>query len=395
VNQRSNNLGFGHYPALDGLRGVAVLIVVVTHFALWIPSIKRFFEPGLLGVDIFFVLSGFLITSILLKEFQARKKIDLKKFYIRRCLRLTPAYWLILAITFIFTYQIFPPATAVRLHANNAFAGCLLYISNWQRAFGVNLDPLGHTWSLAIEEQFYLMWCPLLCWMLSRLRQRALIVLATLLLNLILIMVLESRIQWGTFGKDYLYNATDCRFNALLFGALTSMIFVWQLSSEKILASRAFNLVALAALGLSVLLASNFEESNQSTYRVLPWFAAACSILILWLVTRSTSPFHSLLRFPALVWIGKVSYGLYLWHNVVLAFVRQFQWPLWMQFFFYITLSLITTACSYYFLERPFLKLKERFAAPTADFENKSTIPTDREEPLAASMLQVQQSLPT
>jgi peptidoglycan/LPS O-acetylase OafA/YrhL len=394
MNQRSNSLAFGHYPALDGLRGVAVLIVVISHFALWIPSINRFFRPGLLGVDIFFVLSGFLITSVLLKEFQARDRISLKKFYIRRCLRLTPAYWLILAFTFIFAYQIFPPATAARLYANNAFAGCLFYFSNWQRAFGVNLDPLSHTWSLAIEEQFYLIWCPFLCWMLSRLRHRALIVLVTLLVNLILIMALESRIQLGTFGKDYLYNATECRFNALLFGALTSMIFVWELSSEKILASRAFDLVALAALCLGVFLGSHFSESNQSTYRVLPWFAAACSILILWLVTRSTSPFHSLLKFPALVWIGKVSYGLYLWHNLVLAFVRQFQWPLWMQFFFYITLSLITTACSYYLLERPFLKLKKRFEAPTAGFANKSTIPTDRDEPLAASILQVQQSLP-
>jgi len=370
LSQKPNSLGFGHYPALDGLRAVAVLMVVVTHFGLWIPSVRRFFWPGALGVDIFFVLSGFLITSLLIREFEVYGTVSLKRFYARRFLRLTPAYWLMLGVT-MFTLQIFLPETAARLHANNIFASCLLYLSNWKRAFGVNIDPLVHTWSLAIEEQFYLIWCPLLCVMLSRFKNRTLIAFVTLSINLLLIVVLESRIELGMWGKDYLYNATECRFHALLFGALTGMIFCWRLGGERILASRGFDLLALAALVSGVLLASKFAEPNQSTYRVLPGFAVACSILVLWLVTRSTSPFHSLLRFPALVWIGKVSYGLYLWHFVVLALVLEFQWPLWVRGLTYITISFIVTAASYYFLERPFLKLKERFA-PTGEYADRN-----------------------
>src|SRR5882724_6762406 len=244
---------FGRYPALDGVRGIAVLLVVVAHFALLFPA--SHISGGLLGVDVFFVLSGFLITSILIKEFDTGGEISLRNFYARRFLRLMPAYWTLLMLIYLFAYQILPPIQAALVRGDNTLLSCLLYYSNRSRMAGQSLGVLTHTWSLSIEEQFYFMWAPLLYLMLALLKHRHLILLATATINILLVVILERRIQQGVL-TTYLYNAIECRLFAIMIGSLIAMVVAWRVLSPRFLASRAHSCLAsvafCAVLGLGL-----------------------------------------------------------------------------------------------------------------------------------------------
>src|SRR5262247_3214695 len=144
-----------HVPALDGLRGIAILLVVAHH-----QLIPLSLRGGFLGVDLFFVLSGFLITTLLLTEFDATKSISLKNFYLRRALRLGPALLVYLIVSLIVTYALHPQDLSREFRL---VGYALAYATNWRMAFGwdLSLDPTAIIWSLSIEEQFYLAW-PLL-----------------------------------------------------------------------------------------------------------------------------------------------------------------------------------------------------------------------------------------
>ena len=169
---------FGYEPSLDGVRAIAVLLVMVGHLGL--------VYAGGLGVDIFFVLSGYLITAILVSEFSATGQISLKKFYARRALRILPAVILLLLALNIFVTISQPSDQAATLRWDSL--GALFYVANWLRAFGRDLGILGHLWSLSIEEQFYLLWPVTLGFLLSRklsMNQMILVVaLAVILVNL-------------------------------------------------------------------------------------------------------------------------------------------------------------------------------------------------------------------
>ncbi len=391
-NRQLEGVQFNHFPVLDGVRGIAVLMVVVTHFGSLSPANYHYFHPGLLGVDIFFVLSGFLITSILLQEFERTHWIDLKNFYARRFLRLMPAYWLCLLFLHFVAPHFLSGNEAEQASSNRNLFIALIYMTNWQAVFGEYIGVFGHLWSLAVEEQFYLIWAPLFLTLLVRMKSRASIACTTVCFTLLLFVGFEMKIELGETAKFYL-GATDSRLIPLLVGAITSMTFLWRRLPLKFLASRWFDLVALISFVSAVVLASQYFLPVVSSYRVLPWFALAVAILILWLVTRSSSNVHSVLSFPPLVWVGRVSYGLYIWHHFFVAFVREKTWPLSVKLCVGVTASFLVTVGSYYLLERPFLKLKERFKAPAAQgVDNNMNFPTE-EEPLPHSRLQVQQSL--
>jgi len=361
ANQQSNEVRFRHHAVLDGLRGIAVLMVVVTHFASLSPANYHYFNPGLLGVDIFFVLSGFLITSILLQEFETRQSINLKRFYVRRFLRLMPAYWAcVLFMHFVGPHWLSPgeaePAGSLR---NLFFA--LIYMTNWQEVYGAYFGVFTHLWSLAVEEQFYLIWAPLFLAFLLKMKSRVSIFGTTLSLILLLFVSFEMKVGLATVSTKYLYGATDCRMIPLLLGALASMAFVWKSLPAKFAASRWFDLLAFTSFVGTLVLASRFRVAFKSTFQVMPWFGLAWAIIILWMVTRKGTIVHSALSFPPLLWVGRVSYGLYLWHHFFVASVRDQPWPLSAKLAVGLALSFVVTAYSYYVLERPFLKLKERF----------------------------------
>jgi peptidoglycan/LPS O-acetylase OafA/YrhL len=386
LNQESDGVRFKHHAVLDGVRGIAVLMVIVTHFASLSIANYHYFYAGLLGVDVFFVLSGFLITSILLQEFERTHWINLKRFYVRRFLRLMPAYWACLFLLHFVAPHLLSSWEARQAGSNRTLFFALIYATNWQEVFGDYIGVFTHLWSLAVEEQFYLIWAPLFLALLMKMKNRVSIAGTTLLLIILLFVGLEMKIGLGTVSKEYLYGATDCRLIPLLLGALASMAFLWKKLPAKFVTSRWFDRLALMSFLAAVVLASRFSVPNISTYRVMPWFAMALTIIILWMVTRSRSIVHSALSFPPLLWVGRVSYGLYLWHHFFVAFVRDQAWPMSMKLGVGIALSFVVTTLSYYLLERPFLKLKKGFAPPAARYVDRNMGPANRAEQLVADI---------
>src|SRR5579885_2477102 len=149
-NDPPGGFHLGYRPWLDGLRGLAILAVFVYHLQL--------ITGGFLGVDVFFVLSGFLITSLLLEEWQRRGTISFPRFYMRRALRLLPAFFAFLLACFVYIV-IFRPDEVAAFRKEALVAAC--YVSNWPTLHQVPMPTLGHAWSLSLEEQFYFLW-PLL-----------------------------------------------------------------------------------------------------------------------------------------------------------------------------------------------------------------------------------------
>lgn len=213
-----------HIATLDGLRGISVFIIITFHtHPLWISG-------GFIGVDVFFVLSGFLITTLLLQEQHQYGRIFLSTFYLRRMLRLAPALLLMLA-TLVPVYWLFTPEERAASYTKEAFFAAT-YTSNW--AVALELYPMSHlrhTWSLAIEEQFYLIWPLLLTLICRTVKQKYRIGVCTLIwLTLALLRVWLA--EQGA-AIDRLYCGLDTRADALILGAITAFWYTAQLRQNK------------------------------------------------------------------------------------------------------------------------------------------------------------------
>jgi len=205
------------------MRAVAILVVMIYHLEWLMPQLHPYVKGGFLGVDIFFVLSGFLITSILLSEREKTGTIGLKNFYIRRCLRLIPAFWLFLIGIYFFGSYLLPRFQASLVYGRNDFLYALTYSMNWFSATNPGYDSnLNHSWSLAIEEQFYIIWSLVLFKAFSEKWKHRQIFFLTLGLIPLLCM---SRAVRASFGTDtrVLYYSTDTRIDSLLIGCAASM----------------------------------------------------------------------------------------------------------------------------------------------------------------------------
>jgi peptidoglycan/LPS O-acetylase OafA/YrhL len=285
----------GQVPALDGLRGVAILLVVAVHATGWPPG-------GHLGVDLFFVLSGFLITTLLLEELSDTGSVSLGHFYVRRARRLLPAVALLLVAYLVID--------AVKGHdglKTVALAG--LYFGNAVQAFS-HVNPLAHSglehlWSLAEEEQFYLVW-PLLLPVLARRRDPA-GVLAVVIALLVLY-------RFGLFvrGADHhrLYNGPDTHADGLVAG---SMIAFLRQRNIGLRLPRSTATIGLA-LGVGALLLRRPTAAWDVVE--LPFAEVAC---VVGLVAALTIPrWSAALSWGVLQWFGRISYSLYLWHYMLM-----------------------------------------------------------------------------
>ncbi len=221
-----NNKRFGYVPELDGMRGIADLAVMAYH------ARTPFLNGGFIGVDIFFVLSGFLITSLIINEYDSSASLNFKYFYMRRLLRLGPALILLLLV-FVMLSMIFLSKDKAQSNIITAIIS-LFYMSNWARAFSIHpLDYLGHTWSLSIEEQFYILWPLTLLVMLRAFKNRWIIAIMTLSFALTSWILRIQLIQNGTtFNR--LYNGLDTRADALMIGCALGVIISSDLLSNKI-----------------------------------------------------------------------------------------------------------------------------------------------------------------
>jgi peptidoglycan/LPS O-acetylase OafA/YrhL len=318
---------FPHIVALDGLRGVAVALVVGYHLA------PDALPGGFLGVDVFFVLSGFLITSLLLAEAQTEGRVDLRRFYLRRVRRLAPALLLVLLSLSMYAQWSAPQAELARLREHSLWT--LGYLANWKYiAEGLTYtdlvlgqSPLRHTWSLAIEEQFYLV-VPLLVilggvlthWRPTHLRRWVLVgSLVAAVASALLMAVL-----WGD-GSDPSrgYFGTDARAHSLLVGVALGAVLVGRPPAHGPWARR---LSAAGFAGVGVLVAAvalGHETSSWLQHGGFLLVAVAVAGIIGSLGRRGV--IANVLSTRPLVALGVVSYGVYLWHWPIVVLLDEAQ----------------------------------------------------------------------
>jgi peptidoglycan/LPS O-acetylase OafA/YrhL len=342
----------GYEPALDGVRGVAVLAVVGYH-AEYLP------RDGPLGVDIFFVLSGFLITTLLLQEWHENGSISLRLFFARRALRLFPALAVMLAVFVAgsIVLSLSGHLSQGDLHQNlKSVALGLFYVSNIARAW-FSPDPmvpaLGHLWSLATEEQFYLLW-PIALVVLLRngARERTILKVLALLAALVAVHRLELTIAGRSDNR--LFYAPDTHFDPILVGCLAGMCYTTGLLPRVLRTDRGARAARIAATCFVGLVFLHSVPLRLFFAGGFVLFEIAVAVLLISVLTTPTCALANALRQRIIVVIGRMSYALYLWHLVLLSALGvRLGLPL----------SFLAAAASTRFVERPFLRRKKRPAA--------------------------------
>lgn len=345
----------GYSPALDGLRGLSILAVLGFNGHL------SFVRGGFIGVDIFFVLSGFLITSLLVQEHNRGAGIRLRNFYFRRALRLLPALFGLMS--FCAAYATLFQSREKALITWKGILYTLFYVANWAQidSLSASIGALSHAWSLSVEEQFYILW-PLLLIALLKLRKTRIV---AVLLILIAVSVAWSAFLWQ-HQPNYLrmYFGSDTRANELLIGCLAALLVSWGSLPKLRYARVTFRLLSVA--GSAGVLYSIFAARYYSSFVYNGGFAlislGVAAIIIDVVVFRS--PLGRAVGFKPLVWIGKISYGLYLWHFPIFYALRQSLAsrvnPFVLAVLCVVAVFVIATL-SHYFLEKPFLKLRRRY----------------------------------
>src|SRR4051794_25141439 len=302
-----------HQPSLDGIRALAVIAVMLFHAG------NTYVTAGFLGVDVFLVLSGFLITTLLLRELASTGRVAVKAFWMRRARRLLPA--LILVLIAVACFGAFVATDDEALGLRGDLLGSLFYVQNWRfvlsgasyfTQFG-SPSPLRHMWSLAIEEQWYLVWPLLLFGIMKLTRKNLQAVMAIILVLAAGSALLMAALYHQGGDASRAYYGTDTRAQALLIGAALAVLFV----IRGLPRSRAANVVVqvLGLVGGAFLLWVVVERSERWTtlYRggfTLVAFASAALIA----GAMARGPVRSILSIPPLPAIGLISYGLYLWH---------------------------------------------------------------------------------
>ncbi|HEY4366343.1 MAG TPA: acyltransferase [Steroidobacteraceae bacterium] len=344
-----------YYPALDGLRAVAVMIVLVAHAHI------RVVSSGGVGVDIFFVLSGFLITTILSAEAERRGNIDLRNFYIRRVLRLAPCLLLTTVVFAVLAYL------QTQRWPWTQLAIALTHTANWARAlFDVKLGAIDHYWSLAIEEQYYLVWPVIVLGLERSMRDNGR--KGLLLLAATLALALYRSAMVDTFSAERIYFGLDTHMDGLVLGsALSYLIKSLRGNRDSVLNGRILGLLVVPACIAVILVLCRLTWQSPWMARLGFFAAAVAAALIIYdLMMGSASWLRVPLSLAPSVYIGRISYGIYLLHLPIFQAVDH-AFPgtrLLTLFPLKIALALAAASASYYGMERHFLKLKKLFASP-------------------------------
>jgi peptidoglycan/LPS O-acetylase OafA/YrhL len=339
----------GYWPALDGLRAISVLGVIALHSGLHLG------HAGGFGVQVFFVLSGFLITSLLLRENNRSGRIDIVGFYLRRALRLFPALALFLLVCGAVSL---PLSAAYRSQTLSAIPFSVFYSFNWVQA--LRDPPFGlvtHTWSLAIEEQFYLVW-PLIVVLVIRLGGTPRMLFAVALGAALLSATWAHQLWINGAGVSRIYYGSDTGAVPLMLGCAAGILYVsvqWQGLASSLCR-------AAGAVGAVIVLVGFLKgwppdlEYGAGVGAILA-LGAACAII--GLAAAPIRAWEIVLSLPPLVLLGRISYGAYLWQGPVImllaAYLHLSPWPL---LAVALPLTVILALFSYRFVERPFLQIK-------------------------------------
>jgi len=336
----------GHQPGLEGLRGLAIVPVVFFHV------FDRHPKGGWLGVDLFFVLSGFLITTLLLEEHERHGTISLRAFYLRRALRLLPALWAMLAVT---VTALAAAGMLGSAEASGAIAG-FTYTSNFAGEFGVDLSYFRHLWSLAIEEQFYFAWPLLLILSLRHLKVRTVAILTCCLV------VSVTLVRAVAF--------LDMRFDSILIGCAASLALCLEPQIRRVATTPG---VFFAAVGVLLFLGLTVGWTGRESglfVLISASFSLAAAVVVVGALDGTGGALlrlaRRLLTVTPLLFVGRISYALYLWHLPIQGLVNESSLPATMgtqpSRLLIVILSVAVATCSYFFVEKPFLRQKRRLA---------------------------------
>ncbi len=354
-----------YLPALDGVRGVGMLCILGVHAGVFLTA------GGFFLLDSFFALSGFLITSLLIVEWRKSGTIKLGAFWARRARRLLPALFVML-IGVAIIYGLFVPAGTYPTLRGDALAA-LFYFANWHFIFaGSNYfhmtgltSPLIHTWSLAVEEQFYLVW-PLVFLGVCKIWRslRALLVVA---ITGALLSALEMALLYNPADVNRLYFGTDTHAQSVLVGASLAVgLAMWaerrRKGAEQDWQARTpwarHVLTAVGVIGIvtSAVLYTAVQSDDAFAYRGGFLLAAlAASAVLLSVSCAQFSPVARLLSFPVLTFVGRISYGMYLWHFPLFTFINHERTGLsgWTLFVVRVIPTVAVATLSFFFVERP------------------------------------------
>ena len=316
--------GIQYIPAIDGLRAIAVLAVMFYHLGFkWIPG-------GFLGVDLFFVISGYVITRLLLDSIERSGGLDLKAFYLARARRLVPALIFTLITTAV-AIGIWAPATIKRLLIDTPFA--LTGLMNWWLVIhhtdyfeSIGRPPLlQHTWSLAVEAQFYLIWPLVLLAILKFFGKRRVSIAALFIAAISGVALLYVSFSMDASSKvSHVYFGTDTHSIGLFLGAALAVSWIPQNFKETV-SRRAQDFIdGIGVIGFLGIIASFLliDETDPTLYKIAFPLAGLFGSAILTSIVHPASRFAPLLRNPLLLWIGERSYSIYLWHWIIFQVTR-------------------------------------------------------------------------
>ncbi|NWK84580.1 acetyltransferase [Staphylococcus sp. GSSP0090] len=347
-----------YMPGLDGLRAIAVIGIIIYHLN------KQWLSGGFLGVDTFFVISGYLITSLLLFEYENTGIINLKQFWLRRIKRLIPAV-LVLVITVTLATLIFKPEQIISIK-HDAFAA-IFYVSNWWYiATDVNyfeqfaFMPLKHLWSLAIEEQFYIFFPIVLITLLLTIKKYRNVTLIFWIISLmsLLLMVLISQPH---MQHSRVYFGTDTRLQTMLLGVIIA--FIWPPFKLKQHPNHLLKIIidSIGTIGLFVLLLLfiKVDDNSDWIYNGGFYLISGITLFVIISAVHPSGYFAKLIGNKWFVYIGKRSYSLYLWHFPIISFLHSYyvdgQVPLYV-YVLDILLTIFFAEISYRYIETPFRK---------------------------------------
>lgn len=347
-----------YITGLDGIRAIAVIMVLAYHLKL------ALFKSGFLGVTVFFILSGYLITGILISEVEEEGTIDLKNFWLRRIRRLVPAV-MSMAVVIIFVSAVVNRVIFTK--GCKDFLASVLGFNNWWQIFnkvsyfeaaGVP-SPFTHCWSLAIETQFYLIYPLILLGIYKLVKSReegrakrgllfAGVTLLLALISVILMIVLFDPQQ----DASRVYYGTDTRAFSLLFGALLAILWEYRMVPRRLSAS--VNMV-LGSVSFAVLLVMTIAINGSSNfwYRGGQFVGTILTVLVIYTVSGRKTWLSRFLSNPVLKWIGDRSYSIYLWHYPIILLISKGIKASWWITLIEIVLSVVLAELSYRFIETP------------------------------------------
>ncbi len=336
----------GRIQSLDGLRAISIVLVLLGHLGgtrgFPVPdSIMRFASVGVTGVRVFFVISGFLITSILLAEHDRTGTVSLKKFYYRRTLRIFPTYYAFICGALLLSWW------GAGDGSRHVFLTAATYTSNY---VGDRGWLLGHTWSLAVEEQFYLLW-PAVVLLLRPKRALWWAIIAVLCAPIFRIIAWQVGDPWRLLiGTSFETTMDSIAMGALLAGYRAGLIRIPGLS--RLLCGR---YVWLA--GMLILSIASLDRPRTQALAGITISNLSIALVVDHAVRSRASAWVRFLNWSPVVFIGTISYSLYLWQQ---PFLNRTSDGWWAAFPVNVLLALTAALASYYVVERPFLRLRER-----------------------------------